>query len=132
MTDTRFWEIDRLAAQRLLGRLEIDAPPGMVETVATAFAEHRMDVQQWAANRAQSQMIGALEAQSVQEFGQKDARWADGFIAAEQLVSRLSTSELLGQPYGTSQSKGQILRSMVRGTRNASAVVRSAPAKPRQ
>ena len=121
MRDTRYWEIDRLAAKRLLSRLEIEATTALVDEVAAEFAEHRIEVQQWTANRVQSRIIGALEAQSMQDFGQKNAHWADGFIAAEQLVARLSTNELLDQPYGTAQSKGQVLRSMVRGARNRSA-----------
>ncbi|OYX66357.1 MAG: hypothetical protein B7Y88_05620 [Sphingomonadales bacterium 32-64-17] len=123
MTDTRYWEIDRLAATSLLGRLGIETNPTTVEQAAAAFAEHRMEVQQWTANRVQSRIIGALEAQSMQDFGQKDSTWADGFIAAEQLVARLSTNELLDQPNGTAQSKGQVLRSLVRGARQRSTFV---------
>ena len=123
MTDTRYWEIDRLAATRLLGRLGIEASPTTLEQAAKAFAEHRVEVQQWTANRVQSRVIGALETQSMQAFGQKDANWADGFIAAEQLVARLSTNELLDKPYGTAQSKGQVLRSLVRGARQRSTVI---------
>lgn len=123
MPNTQSWEIDRLSARRLLDRLKIEATPAMIEEVAREFAEHRVDVQQWTANRAQSQIIGALEAKSMQDFGQKEANWADGFIAAEQLVARLSTNELLDQPSGTAQSKGQVLRSMVRGARQGSAIV---------
>ena len=123
MRDMRYWEIDRLAAKRLLSRLKIEPTTAIVEEIAGEFAEHRMDVQHWAANRVQSRIIGALEERSIEDFAQKDAQWADGFMAAEQLVGRLSTNELLDQPYGTAQSKGQVLRSMVRGARNRSAGV---------
>ena len=123
MTDTRCWEIDRLAARRLLSRLGIEAPNTVVEEVAIAFAEHRADVQQWTANRVQSSIIDALEARSIQDFPQMDANWASGFIAAEQTVARLSKNELLDQPYGKAQSKGQVLRSLVRGARERSAIV---------
>ncbi len=91
------------------------------------FARHRMEVEQWAANRVQSTVIGALEAQSMHVFVQMDDKWANGFRAAEETVARLSTNELLDQPRGSVQSKGQVLRSMVRGARERSAIVEKRP-----
>ena len=123
MTDTRCWEIDRLAAKRLLDCLTIEVTPAMIDEVATAFADHRAEVQRWTADRVQSRIIGVLEEQSVQDFAQRDADWANGFIAAEQMVARLSLNELLDQPHGKAQSKGQVLRSLMRGARKRSAIV---------
>ncbi|MEN7536116.1 hypothetical protein [Aurantiacibacter flavus] len=120
MSATQYWEIDRLAANRLVDRLKIEANPEMVEEIAMEFAEHRAEVQHWVAHRVQSRIIGALEARSVQDFVQKDATWADGFIAAEHMVANLSINDLLDQPHGSAQSKGQVLRSMVRGARKRS------------
>tara|TARA_A100001391_G_scaffold46046_2_gene27208 strand:+ start:87355 stop:87732 length:378 start_codon:yes stop_codon:yes gene_type:complete len=121
------WEIDRLAARRLLDRLKIEATTASVEEAAMEFARHRMEVEQWAANRVQSTVIGALEAQSMHVFVQMDDKWANGFRAAEETVARLSTNELLDQPRGSVQSKGQVLRSMVRGARERSAIVEKRP-----
>ncbi|WP_137679412.1 hypothetical protein [Aurantiacibacter suaedae] len=123
MTDTRYWEIDRLAARRLLGRLKIDATTAKIDEVASAFAEHRQEVQQWTASRVQSRIITALEVRSMEDFVHMDAKWANGFIAAEEMIARLSADELLGQPYGPAQSKGQVLRSLVRGARKQSPIV---------
>lgn len=117
MSDVQCWEIDRLAARRLLSRLGVEPAPATVEDAATVFAEHRTDVEHWVAERVQSRILEALETRSLQEFGQKDENWATGFRAAEEMVAKLVTNDLLDQPAGAAQSKGQALRRMLRTAR---------------
>ncbi len=123
MSELQCWEIDRLAAGRLLGRLKIKATPPIVEEVAMEFAQHRKDVEQWVADRVQSKIVSKLEARSMRDFGRMDENWNNGFSAAEELVARLMPNELLDQPSGKALSKGQVLRSMVRAARERSAIV---------
>jgi|GEM_PF-1523383 len=123
MTELRFWEIDRLAASRLLVRLEIEATPTIVEEVAIEFAQHRQDVERWVAERVQSQIVSKLEERSKRDFARMDESWNSGFSAAEELIATLMTNELLDQPYGKAPSKGQMLRSMVKEARKRSAIV---------
>lgn len=117
MSESRCWEVDRIAARRLLDRLKINATSAVVEEVAVEFAEHRKDVEQWVAGRVQSKFVKLLEARSMQDFAQMGDDWANGFRAAEELVATLSETEMLDQPIGKARSKGQVLRSMVRVAR---------------
>lgn len=123
MGELRFWEIDRLAASNLLARLQIEVTPAIVEEVATEFARHRKDVEQWVAERVQSQIVSELEERSMRDFGRMDESWNSGFSAAEELIATLMPNELLDQPYGKAPSKGEVLRSMVREARKNSAIV---------
>lgn len=123
MSESQCWEIDRMAARRLIGRLGVAATPETVEEVAAEFASHRLEVEQWVADRVQSYVIGMLEARSIEEFGRMDERWSDGFRTAEELVARLQSEDLLGQPVSEAKSKGQLLRSMMRTARKRSALV---------
>lgn len=127
MSELRCWEIDRLAASRLLGRLEIETTPAIVEEVAMEFAQHRSDVEQWVADRVQSRIVSELEERSKRDFGRMDENWNNGFSAAERLVATLMPNELLDQPYGKALTKGQVLRSMMREARKRSAIVEKRP-----
>lgn len=123
MGELRFWEIDRLAAGKLLARLEIEATPAIVEEVAMEFARHRQDVERWVAERVQSQIVSKLEERSIRDFGRMDENWNSGFSAAEELIATLMPNDLLDQPYGKAPSKGEVLRSMVREARKNAAIV---------
>lgn len=123
MNETQCWEVDRLAARRILSRLKIKATPAIVEEIAVEFAEHRKDAEQRVTNRVQSNIIRVLEERSMQDFGQMDGSWAQGFRTAEEVVATLSPNDLLDQPSGKAKSKGQVLRSMVRVARKRSAIV---------
>lgn len=123
MSESRCWEVDRLAARRLLSRLKIEAIPALVEEVAVLFAEHRKDSEHRVAGQVQSRLIRELEARSMQEFGRMNDYWANGFRAAEEVVASLSSNELLDQPSGKARSKGQVLRSIVRDARKRSALI---------
>ena len=116
-------EVDRLAARRILDRLKIKVIPEIIEEVAAELAEHRKSSEQWAAGRAQSEIIRELEERSMQDFGRMCEDWANGFRAAEELVATLSLAKLLGQPIAGARSKGQVLRSMVRDARKRSALI---------
>lgn len=123
MSESRCWEVDRLAAKRLLDRLKIETTPAIVEEIGVVIAEHRKNSEMWIAGRIQSKLIRELETRSMQDFGRMDDDWRNGFMAAEAVVATLSIDELLDQPSGEARSKGQVLRSMVRDARKRSALV---------
>jgi hypothetical protein len=127
MGESGCWEVDRLAAKRLLDRLKIEATPAIVEEVGAEFAEHRRTSEVWVAGRVQSRVIRELEARSMQDFCRMDDNWRNGFMAAENVVATLSMDELLDQPRGAARSKGQVLRGMVRDARKRSALVERRP-----
>ena len=127
MGELRSWGVDKLVATRILGRLDVEATPALVEEVAAELAEHRKDVEQWVADRVRSRTVKILEDRSIEVFGQMEEDWTNGFRAAEELVARLSPDQLLDQPSGKAPSKGQVLRSMVKTARKRSALVEKRP-----
>lgn len=118
MGDSSAWSMDRLAAQNLLARLNVEATPGNLELAAEHFARHRDNAIGWAAERAHSRVVRELESVGTMHFGDRCEEWAEGFRFAEHRVATMMPEELLDLVPHRTRSKGQILRSMVRQARN--------------
>ena len=117
MIESEVWSVDLIAATDLLGSLGIAATPQSLEAAATHLARHRVCAQDWAAKRAQSSVVAALESASAQHFDRKSNDWIDGFRRAEEVVIIMAPSELVPPPASQPRSKGQVLRSLVRRAR---------------
>ncbi|WP_159872634.1 hypothetical protein [Novosphingobium sp. 9U] len=119
MSDSRVWSIDRVAAAGLLNSLGIAGTPEAIEAAARHFSSHRSCAQDWAAERARSTAIDALEAASVQQFTRRSSDWAEGFRCAEEILMVMTAKELVPVNMAEPRSTGQVLRSMVREARRA-------------
>ena len=114
MDDSGIWNVDLTAARGLLAALNLEATDDALKTAAGHFSAHRRSSYTWAADRVHSKTVDNLETVSRQEFAHRDGQWTDGFRFAEQCVLELMPEELLELGEERTQSKGQILRSMVR------------------
>lgn len=118
MSDSTAWSMDRLAAQNLLARLNVETTAGNLELAAEHFARHRDDAIGWAAERAHARMVKALEAAGPMHFSNRSEDWAEGFRFAEHQVATILPEELLDLGPARIRSKGQVLRALVRQARS--------------
>lgn len=118
MTDSGTWDIDRLAAQELLTRLNRDADPEALAVVAAQFARQRKVTLAWAAERAKAQILRMLEEQQMDYISRHGEEWAAGVGFAELQIASMSEEDLLGLPSDQERSAGQILRHMLRQARS--------------
>ena len=119
MTDSDSWSVDRLAANNLLAHLGLEATADKVEWVEQHFARHRRTAMDWAAQRVHASIIDRFEAAAGDYFRHRSEAWTEGFRFAEQEVAGLTARDLLKTDTGQAQSKGQILRSLVRHARRS-------------
>ncbi|MBO9575983.1 MAG: hypothetical protein J7494_09625 [Sphingobium sp.] len=119
MTNKRYWSVDELAARKLLAELKLGESDGLVDQIAQHFAEHRVNIAAWAADRIQAELVQMLEGASASSFAHHGEDWARGFNAAEELVVTTSAANLLDIAPARARSKGQILRTLVRQTRKS-------------
>ncbi|MEZ5656746.1 MAG: hypothetical protein R3E04_12850 [Sphingobium sp.] len=117
MDDSHIWSVDRVAASNLLASLGIEHHDEQIATVATHFAQHRANAHEWAADRAQSNILEQLSSVAEDSFQSRDEKWIDGYLCAEQSVITMGLDELLGTMPDKAPSKGQVLRSMLRQAR---------------
>lgn len=113
------WSVDRLAASSLLARLQLDATDELLDMIARQFAEHRLAMASWAAERTQSAMIEAMEAASSAYFAHRSEEWIRGFCQAEEILCAVQPDRMLDLDPGPQRSKGQILRAMMRQARRS-------------
>ena len=117
MDHATHWSVDRLAASNLLAQLKMDASNDLIDLITSHFAEHRRNLVDWAAKRAQSAIVEEMEAAATSLFAHHDEQWIRGFSQAEQILYTLNPKALLDLDPGAPLSQGQILRSMVRQAR---------------
>lgn len=122
MDVTGVWEVDRLAAADLLTSLQAVPQCEWPDAIAKAFAKARLENYQWAAQRVRETVIDILETEAVEEFQRKEMVWTDGFRHAEECLVAQTPTELLRVYSGSSKSRGQVLRSLVRTARQQSAL----------
>lgn len=114
MDDSRIWNVDLLAARGLLAELKLEATEDALKKVAGHLSAHRRSSYTWAAKRVHSNAVETLEDVSKAEFAHRDGKWADGFRFAEQCILELMPETLLELSEERTQTKGQILRTLVR------------------
>ena len=114
MDDSGIWNVDLMAARGLLAALKLEATDEALRASAAHFSAHRRSSYIWAAERVHSKTIDNLETVSRREFAHRDGQWTDGFRFAEQCVLELEPEELLELNQERTQTKGQILRNLVR------------------
>lgn len=119
MTQGRYWSVDELAARKLLAMLELEETEARVGQVARHFAEHRLSIAGWAADRVHAGMVRELEDIPSSIFAAHSEDWARGFRNAEERLLTTSPRDLLEIEPEQSRSQGQILRSMVRQARRS-------------
>lgn len=123
MSESRIRDIDRLAARSLLVKLHIDPTPSVIEVAANELAAHRERSAGWIVDRVRSRAGRVLEDRAMHCLGRHSEDWASGVWFAQEQIATMSIGELLDQPEGHAQSRGQVLRSMVRKARDESAIV---------
>ena len=119
MDEPNMWSVDRIAASNLLTDLQLEASTANLERVERHFARHRQTAMECAAKRAQSSIIEQVETASRRYFPQHNEDWAAGFCCAEQQIATIGAREMLQIETGKAQSKGQILRYLVRHARKS-------------
>ncbi|MDE2403963.1 MAG: hypothetical protein KGM17_04515 [Sphingomonadales bacterium] len=119
MSDRAYWDVDKVAAIRLLGSFGIEVTPASIGRAAEQFAEHREWAANWSLERAHDAMIRKLENGAMDRFASKSDDWASGYSFAEMQVASMSPAELAGREQAGTLSKGRILRSMLRQARRA-------------
>jgi hypothetical protein len=117
MDHATHWSVDRLAAGNLLAQLKLDASDDLIDLVTRHFSEHRRNMVEWAAERVHDNVVRALEDASTGSFSYRSEDWVRGFQHAEALVLGMPPRELLQLEADNVRSKGQILRTMVRQSR---------------
>lgn len=114
MVDMPVWEIDRIAATKLIALIK-DAPEEhWGRLTAEAFSKVRVQNYDWAAKRVHESTVKLLETCAIEEFQRRDASWTDGYRYAEDYLSSKVPSELLGVDVRSPNTKGQVLRSFLR------------------
>ena len=114
MATGRYWSVDELAARKLLAALELGETDALVDEVARLFAEHRVNIAGWSAEKVHAGLIRTLEEASPSIFAHHNEDWARGFRGAEELVITTNPLDLLDIEPDQPRSQGQILRSLVR------------------
>lgn len=117
MGDSIDWSMDRVAAHSLLVHLKLEATADNLELVAEHFARHRKTAFEWAAERVHAYIVGKLESASMIYFARESAEWSEGFRFAEQQIFTTTADDLLQLGSNRKQTRGQILRGMVRRAR---------------
>lgn len=117
MNDSSVWSVDRIAAANLKMALGLALNEDQMERIAAHFSRHRTSAYQWAAERAQSHIVKALEAESMGAGPRYRDGWTDGYMRAEQVVMRMTRQDLIGIDTRESRTTGQVLRAMVRQAR---------------
>ena len=119
MNESDIWSVDRIAANNLQVSLGLRLDAAQVETIASHFAEHRLDAYEWAAERSRSNIVQALESASLDLCPRNGEEWVSGFMRAEQVVLTMATQELVKAEPGKALSRGQVLRNLVRRAKSA-------------
>lgn len=119
MTQAGCWSIDRIAALNLFQILDLAPDARQLDLAAERFAEHRRDAYGWAARRIHGGMIDRLDAASAPYFERHSDAWGDGFRTAQYEVMRTRPDDLIAPDPGPAPTKGKILRSMIRQSRQA-------------
>lgn len=119
MSSVDIWSVDRVAAGNLAADLGLDPEGKEAGRIASHFARHRFSAYEWAAERAQANIIGALERGSLDLAWrtEDDDAWRRGYMQAEQVVLTMTLPQLVDVENRKPRSKGQILRAMVRRAR---------------
>lgn len=114
-------DVDRLAASRLLTRLNLASSPEVIQIVGQEFAAHRETEAAGLVARVHQRIVAALERCSIEVLSSRpsSAEWAEGFACAEQAVAVLEPEELCDEMPDMQVSKGQMLRFMIRSARKA-------------
>ncbi|MBU6267395.1 MAG: hypothetical protein KGN34_07640 [Sphingomonadales bacterium] len=118
MTPIAQWDIDRVAAMELATALQLAPDDDRLAMIAGCFSRHREHTIEWAAQRARQQIINALEAAAIEQSLRRSEAWGEGVAFAEQTVTAMSVSDILGAVPGQARSFGQILRTMIQATRH--------------
>lgn len=111
------WEIDRIAAHKLLVSLNIEPAGEQLAGVAKMMAGHREQSMLFAAERIQSHLVRQFEAEGPRRFERESEDWARGFNYAEELLLTATPTDLLEIAPSPRRSKGQHLRNMIRTAR---------------
>ncbi|PZU59373.1 MAG: hypothetical protein DI547_07205 [Sphingobium sp.] len=122
MDDSNIWSVDTLAARNLLAHLNLEASPEALELVGRHLAAHRQNSMGWAAERARSVLGRVLDANPPEHLAHDNEDWLRGYHYAGQQVLTIQPDELLSLGPKRKQSKGQILRGMVRQARKSEAL----------
>ena len=120
MEDANVWDVDRIAAAKLLASLRETSEADWGQIIAKAFSRSRFQSYQWAASRVHESAIKVLEAESLEEFQRREAVWADGYRHAEECLMSQTPSELLEAVARPPKSQGQVLRALLRSARQQS------------
>jgi hypothetical protein len=114
MGDMPDWEIDRIAATKLIALIKEAPEEHWGRLTAEAFSQARIQNYDWAAKRVHETALKLLETCATDEFRRRDASWTDGYRYAEEYLSSQAPSELLGVDVRSPMTKGQVLRSLLR------------------
>ena len=119
MVENDCWDVDRLAASRLLASLKLEPTAEILQEAARHLARHRRESSAFSAERVRAKIVEDLEARSVDHLrsGSKSHDWAMGVGFAELRVASLDLDDVTDQGLRKPRSKGTILRSMVREAR---------------
>lgn len=117
MDDSDILSGDRVAASNLLIHLRVEATQATLDLAARHFAKHRQTAMEWAAQRAQASILDCFEDSSQRYFPHHDEKWSEGFRCAEQQIASMTIRYMLQLDVGKAQTKGQILRRLVRHSR---------------
>ncbi|MCB2014045.1 MAG: hypothetical protein R3E11_04175 [Sphingobium sp.] len=117
MTDSSIWSVDHIAATNLAASLGPDCREEQIELIAEHFAQHRHSAYTWIADRIRDNLLERLSSASRGLFRRKSDEWTSGYREAEHIVMTIDTDELVGVDDRPARSKGQILRSMMRGAK---------------
>lgn len=112
------WDVDELAARGLLADLGLAETPELLGQVAFHMAKHRRSMMEWAAERAQDNMVRILDNMTPPAHIHDVDGWSRGFRDAEVQVMTTPRSDLLALGPEKSRSQGQFLRTMVREARS--------------
>lgn len=111
------WEIDRIAAHKLLTALGLEPTPERIAATGETMARHREQCMLFAAERIQGHILHQLETEGPQRFVRENEDWAKGFNHAEALLLTSTPADLLEIAPATPRTKGQHLRAMIRRAR---------------
>jgi len=114
-------DVDRLAASRLLVRLNLASSPEVIEIVGQEFAAHRETTATGLVARVHQRIVDVLERCSIELLSSRSTsgEWAEGFACAEQAIAELEPEELLDEAPDMQLSKGQMLRYLIRSARKS-------------
>lgn len=114
MNSSQIWDVDRIAAAKILVALGVEASKEKVEAIAFHAAAHRLDSAYWAAKRVQIANLERLAEQLRSDYRAHASAWYDGFQEAEACVATTTADEALGVVTATPQTVAEIVRSQIR------------------